>query len=136
MLSNEALYDKCIKSCDERIESLKCRIKQIEIGRFMVKLMFPDEPQPENDLLQIKNWRNNIKLVSIEKCIYEAIIKKNKSLLPLLKIKYGEEMIDSLDLASQLTTSGITPEIEYLDFSKHSLFQKKYIDKICDAYSV
>jgi hypothetical protein len=99
-------------SCDERITSMQ--------QQFLIE---PDEHE---------NHTNNIKLVEVEKVIYQSLTKQNNSsLFPMLLRKYDDLMEMSYQIAENMVKNGVTKETTYLEFCKKSLEQRDYIKKLC-----
>jgi hypothetical protein len=132
--------NECIASCDERIASVQSKLDNWKPYAGVMGLMaeiydkdedkkvFTESPQLDN----VKNYENDIKLIKVEKMMWNAF-KNNgkKEIFKHILAKYGELMIVSYDISGNMVMNGIAPEGEYLDYCKQSLEQREFIRKMC-----
>ena len=131
--------NECIASCDERIASVQSKLDNwkpyASVMGLMAKLIreedvkvFTEAPQMDN----VKTYENNIKLIKVEKMMWNAF--KNNSKKDIFKhilSKYDELMCLSYDICSNMVMNGIQAEGDYLDYCKSSLDQREFIRKMC-----
>lgn len=112
MLFDKDTINTVMTSCEERITS--------------IQQQFVKEPDKH------EHHTNNIKLVELEKVIYQSLTKQNNSsLFPMLLRKYEELMEMSYQIAEDMVKNGVIKETSYLDYCKESLEQRDYIKKLC-----
>jgi hypothetical protein len=94
------------------------------------KKVFTESPQLDN----VKNYENNIKLIKVEKMMWNAF-KNNgkKEIFKHILAKYDELMNVSYDISGNMVMNGVQPEGEYIDYCKESLEQREFIRKMCCA---
>ena len=132
--------NKLIASCDERIASVQAQLDTWKPYEMMMGLMehihdkeedkkvFSEAPHRE----ETKNNENNIKLISVEKMMWNAM--KNNSRREIFKhilAKYDELLLVSYDLSGNMVVNEILQEGKYLSFCKESLEQREFIRKMC-----
>jgi len=136
-------FKKCIASCDERIASLQVKkdkwnsyekvmsIMEIaSVARGETGDVFKNAPQLDH----IKNYKNSMELVNVEKLIYISLLnKRKKEIFPLLLAKYDDLLGMTYEIGSNMVINGLMRECEYLDFCKLSLEQRDFIKIMCDA---
>jgi hypothetical protein len=102
VLRNKKLINECIASCDERIASVQSKLDNWKpyagVMGLMAKLydkdedkkVFTESPQLDN----VKNYENNIKLIKVEKMMWNAF-KNNgkKEIFKHILAKYDELMM-------------------------------------------
>ena len=132
--------NKCIASCDERIASVQSKLDNWKpyagVMGLMAKLYDKDEDKkvfsesPQLD--KVKNYENNIKLIKVEKMMWNAF-KNNgkKEIFKHILTKYDELMNVSYDISGNMVMNGVQPEGEYIDYCKESLEQREFIRKMC-----
>jgi len=134
--------NKCIASCDERIASVQSKLDNWKPYAGVMGLMaeiydkdedkkvFTESPQ----LDKVKNYENNIKLIKVEKMMWNAF-KNNgkKEIFKHILAKYDELMNVSYDISGNMVMNGVQPEGEYIDYCKESLEQREFIRKMCCA---
>ena len=132
--------NKCIASCDERIASVQSKLDKWKpyagVMGLMEKLYDKDEDKkvfsesPQLD--KVKNYENNIKLIKVEKMMWNAF-KNNgkKEIFKHILTKYDELMMVSYDISGNMVMNGVQPEGEYIDYCKESLEQREFIRKMC-----
>ena len=132
--------NECIASCDKRIASVQSKLDNWKpydgVMGLMAKLydkdedknVFTESPQLDN----VKNYENNIKLIKVEKMMWNAF-KNNgkKEIFKHILAKYDELMIVSYDISGNMVMNGVAPEGEHLDYCKQSLEQREFIRKMC-----
>ena len=132
--------NECIASCDDRIASVQSKLDNWKpydgVMGLMAKLydkdedknVFTESPQLDN----VKNYENNIKLIKVEKMMWNAF-KNNgkKEIFKHILAKYDELMIVSYDISGNMVMNGVAPEGEHLDYCKQSLEQREFIRKMC-----
>ena len=132
--------NECIASCDERIASVQSKLDNWKpyagVMGLIAKLydkdedknVFTESPQLDN----VKNYENNIKLIKVEKMMWNAF-KNNgkKEIFKHILAKYDELMIVSYDISGNMVMNGVAPEGEHLDYCKQSLEQREFIRKMC-----
>jgi hypothetical protein len=132
--------NQCIASCDERIASVQSKLDNWKpyagaMG-LMAKLydkdedkkVFTEAPQLDN----VKNYENNIKLINVEKMMWNAFKNNgNKEIFKRLLAKYDELMVDAYEISGNMVNNDLHPEGEYLDYCKSSLEQREFIRKMC-----
>jgi hypothetical protein len=133
--------NECIASCDERIASVQSKLDNWKpyagVMGLMAKLydkdedkkVFTESPQLDN----VKNYENTIKLIKVEKMMWNALKNKNskKEIFKHILAKYDEVMNVSYDISGNMVMNGIAPEGEHLDYCKQSLEQREFIRKMC-----
>ena len=138
---NERHLNECIASCDKRISTLQSKMDNWKPYEMMMSLMekihdkeedkkvFSEAPHRE----ETKNYENGIKLVKVEKMIYNAMKTKTsrKDIFKHLLAKYDELMLVSYDISGNLVANELTKEGEYLAYCKESLNQREFIRKMC-----
>ena len=133
--------NECIASCDERIASVQSKLDNWKpyagVMGLMAKLYDKDEDKnvftesPQLDI--VKNYENIIKLIKVEKMMWNALKNKNskKEIFKHILAKYDEVMNVSYDISGNMVMNGIAPEGEHLDYCKQSLEQREFIRKMC-----
>jgi len=86
---DETLHNELMKSCDERIACIKQNIKSTH-GKILFCLLANIEEPMEGNEIYLRWTEATLKIVHIEKMIYEAIYSQTKPLLPLLLKKFDE----------------------------------------------
>ena len=132
--------NKCIASCDERIASVQSKLDNWKpyagVMGLMAKIYDKDEDKkvfsesPQLD--KVKNYENNIKLIKVEKMMWNAF-KNNgkKEIFKHILTKYDELMMVSYDISGNMVMNGVQPEGVYIDYCKESLEQREFIRKMC-----
>jgi len=116
-----------VTNCDERIKSLKSKKNSWELYNIVLKIVNLEKYQDK-----INCYENNIKLVQVEKLIYNALLKNTSKLVfPLLLAKYDDLMTLSYDISGNLVSAGINLEGEHLEYCQQSLSQREFIKSIC-----
>lgn len=122
---------KCIASCDERIE-----IQENKLGAWKNynKILDLVNMEMDNKHKQIcQNYENNIKLIKVEKMVYQNLLKtNNKAIFSKLLAKYDELMGVSYDISGNLVMLGSEKEGDHLQFCKDSLEQRKFLEILCN----
>ena len=122
---------KCIASCDERIEDQERKLDGWKAYNKILDLVNLEMEEKNKQIY--KNYENNIKLVKVEKLIYQSFLKtNNKAIFPKLLAKYDELMGISYDISGNLVMTGMEKEGDHLDFCKLSLEQRKFIEILCN----
>jgi hypothetical protein len=112
MIFDTDTINTVMASCDDRIASMQQQFLQ--------------------DAYKHEHHTNSIKLVEVEKVIYQSLTKQNNSsLFPLLLRKYDDLIEMSYEIANDMVKNGFIQEISYLEFCKESLEQRDYIKKLC-----
>ncbi len=133
--------NECIASCDERIASVQSKLDKWKPYAGVMGLManlydkdedkkvFTESPQLDN----VKNYENTIKLIKVEKMMWNAFKNKNskKEIFKHILAKYDEVMSVSYDISGNMVMNNIAPEGEHLDYCKQSLEQREFIRKMC-----
>jgi hypothetical protein len=81
---------------------------------------------------RVKHLEKGNELVKLEKLMYQTIQKGNFALLPVLKTKYMDEMVVSLDTSGNMVELGVMKESEYLFLCEGAKKQSEYMTVICD----
>lgn len=128
-------YDDCdkrIKTIEEeiRFRELKCTITRLGLPPYHASTEEHNKTQNEKSWNQLKNYQNNLRLVKIEKMIYEAREQQRTATLPLLFKKYSEAIDLSLKLGKKVATGG-----EYETFAQEAIIQRDYIKQITAGHS-
>ncbi len=137
----ESELNTLIASCDERISILQSKLAAWKPYEMMMGLMenihdkeedkkiFSEAPHRE----ETKNYENNLKLISVEKMIYNAMKTKTsrKDIFKHLLAKYDELMLVSYDISGNLVANELVMEGDYISYCKGSLDQREYIRKMC-----
>jgi hypothetical protein len=130
-----------IASCDERIASIEGRLNKwntYDIALRLAANIFKTEEEKsvfniedENAEL-IKTYKNNIKLIKVEKLIYWSLGKGDKGeIFSKLLAKYDELMGLSYDLSANMVRLGRNQEADHINYCKSSLKQREYICQMC-----
>ena len=131
----------CIASCDERIASVQLKLNDWKPYELMMGLMekihdkeedkkvFSEAPHRE----ETKNYENNIKLINVEKLMWNALKNKNakKEIFKHILAKYDDLIRVSYDMSGNMVFNGIAKEGDYLSYCKESLDQREFIRKMC-----
>ena len=121
---------KCIASCDERIEDQEKKLLGWKNYNRILDLVNMEMAEKHKQIYQ--NYENNIKLIKVEKLIYQSLLKtNNKAIFPKLLAKYDELMGVSYDISGNLVMIGSEKEGDHLNYCKISLEQRKYIEILC-----
>jgi hypothetical protein len=132
-----ATITKGLESCDERIASVQEVINALIRQKKMMETIIGVDKIPSGSFdtadIRIKNKENDIKLIKIEKMIYTAIknTRSVRAIYKKLQDKYAEQMVESIELSTQMVSLGVVDEGEHLDFCNGTKKQKKYIDILC-----
>jgi hypothetical protein len=119
-----------IMSCDERIASVQAKMDNVELFGKVLSIVNLD--MEEKHKSRIENFKNNIKLIQVEKLIYQSLAKtNNSSIFPVLLSKYDNLLGVSYDISGNMVVNGGETEGNYLDYCKQSLDQREYIKKLC-----
>jgi len=128
--------------CDERLDNIKSKIMKynfiLSLGKNDILSLVMNEGMNEDDFIKqiqetIKNYENNLKMINIEKMVYEALTKTNNSnLFPKLLAKYDELTTLSYDLAGDLIYLEGIKEGDYLDYCIDSLKTRHFVKEMCD----
>lgn len=130
-MNNPIVIAKCIASCDERIEDQERKLDGWKAYNKILDLVNLEMAEKHKQIY--KNYENNIKLVKVEKLIYQSFLKtNNKAIFPKLLAKYDELMGISYDISGNLVMTGMEKEGDHLDFCKLSLEQRKFIEMLCN----
>lgn len=122
--------------CDERIKKIEEDIKFYEYKCLLTRLGLPPfhassdvhkRTQNEKSWKGLKNCQNKLRLVKMEKMIYEAHEQQRTATLPLLFKKYNE----SVDLSLTLERNVETNEEIYREFCEKAEEQRNYIKTMC-----
>ena len=129
-----------IASCDERIASVQVKLNAWKPYEMMMGLMeeihkgedkkvFSEAPHRE----ETKNYENSIKLINVEKMMWNALKNKNarKEIFKHILAKYDELMVVSYDMSGNMVFNEIVKEGDYLSYCKESLDQREFIRKMC-----
>jgi hypothetical protein len=128
VFTTEMLF-KSVVSCDERIASIQ---KKLDSWRVYGKVLNLVDLEMETKYQEkIQTYENNIKLVQVEKLLYNALAKDNRAIFPKLLSKYDELMGVSFDLSENMVITGLNLEGDHLDYCHQSLAQREYIKKLC-----
>jgi hypothetical protein len=112
--------------CDKRIKTIKEDISFHECKCLLTRLAGNQRAENEKSWNRLKNCENNLRLVKMEKMIYEAHEQQRTATLPLLFKKYSESVDLSLTLARKVAT-----EEEYQQFCSGAKTQRDYIKIMC-----
>jgi hypothetical protein len=95
------------------------------------KKIFTEAPQ----LDKVKNYKNDIILIKVEKMMYNAMKNNNcnKEIYKHILKKYDELMCVSYDISANMSKNGVELEGEYLEYCKKSLDQREFIRKMCSV---
>lgn len=129
MVFTTEMLSKCVSSCDERIASIQEKLDSWRVYGKVLNLVDLEMETKYQD--NIQNYENNIKLVQVEKLLYNALAKGNRAIFPRLLSKYDELMGVSYDLSGNMVITGLTPEGDHLEYCNKSLAQREYIRKLC-----
>ncbi len=129
MVFTTEMLSKCVASCDERIASIQEKLDSWRVYGKVLNLV--DLEMETKYQEKIQNYENNIKLVQVEKLLYNALAKDNRAIFPRLLSKYDELMGVSYDLSGNMVITGLTPEGDHLEYCNQSLSQREYIRKLC-----
>ena len=125
-----------LADCDRRIESNAELIKEAKATEDFLKRLAPlmGGKSKATDLseIRVKYLEKGNQLVKLEKLMYQAIQKGNFALLPVLKTKYMDEMVVSLDTSGNMVELGVMKESEYLFLCEGAKKQSEYMTVICD----
>ena len=130
-----------IASCDERIAAVQVKVNAWKPYEMMMGLMekiydkeedkkvFSEAPQRE----ETRNYENSIKLINVEKMMWNALKNKNArpEIFKHILAKYDELMVASYDMSGNLTQNGLAKEGDYISYCKESLDQREFIRKMC-----
>jgi len=124
----------CIACCDKRIASVQDKLNSWKTYKIVLGLAsdcFKEEESKYFD--KIKNYENNIKLIQIEKLLYNSLANPNSKSELFKKIleKYDELMSISYDLSGNMVINGLHAEGDHLEYCSNSLSQREYIRKLC-----
>ena len=127
----QPVYDDCdkrIKRIEEdiRFHECKCLLTRLGLPPFQASTEEHKKTQNEKSWNRLKNCENNLRLVKMEKMIYEAHEQQRTATLPLLFKKYS----DSVDLSLTLGKKVATGE-EYQQFCSGAKTQRDVIKKMC-----
>ena len=122
MTAFQPAYDHC----DERIKTIQEDIKFHECKCLLTRLMGNQRAENEKSWNRLKNCENNLRLVKMEKMIYEAHEQQRTATLPLLFKKYSESVDMSLTLGKKVAT-----EEEYQQLCSGAETQRDYIKIMC-----
>ena len=118
-----------LSSCDRRIAAIQKRLDSWVVYGKVLSLVDLEMETKHQD--RLKNCENNIKLVQVEKLIYNALAKNNRAIFPKLLSKYDELMEVSFDLSGKMVITGENQEGDHLEYCKASLGQRDYIRRLC-----
>ena len=132
-----ATITKGLIKCDERIASAQETIDNLTLRKKMMETIIGVDKIPsgsfDNADIRIKNRENTIRLIKIEKMIYTALrnTRSVRAIYKKLQDKYAEQMVESIELSTQMVSMGVVDEGIHLDFCNGTRDQKEYIDMLC-----
>lgn len=130
-MTDPIVIAKCIASCDERIGEQERKLLGWKNYNKILDLVNLEMAEKHKQIYQ--NYENNIKLIKVEKLIYQSLLKtNNQAIFPKLLAKYDELMGVSYDISGNLVMTGMEQEASHIDFCKISLEQRKYIEVLCN----
>ena len=133
--------NELISSCDERMAKIEVKMNAWKPYEMMMGLMekihdkeedkkvFSEAPHRE----ETKNYENSIKLINVEKMMWNAMKNKNarKEIFKHILAKYDELMRVSYDISGNMVFNEIAKEGDYISYCKGSLDQREFIRKMC-----
>lgn len=119
--------DKRIKAIEEeiRFHELKCLITRLALPPYHNSSEQHKTRENEKSWNEWKNHENDLRLVKIEKMIYEAREQQRTATLPLLFKKYSDTINKSLQLGKKVVTGE-----EYETFVREAIIQRDYIAQL------
>lgn len=105
MVFTTEILSKCVASCDERIASIQEKLDSWRVYGKVLNLV--DLEMEAKYQEKIQNYENNIKLVQVEKLLYNALAKDNRAIFPRLLSKYDELMGVRYDLSGNMVITGL-----------------------------
>ena len=104
-MMDESSYSELMMSCDERIASKNRDIKATH--KNILFCLLADIKEPMEICEVYMDWTEaTLKIVQIEKMIYEAIYAQHKTLLPLLLKKFDECLVETCEIRPAKQWSG------------------------------
>jgi hypothetical protein len=139
MIFPNEFLSEVIPHCDERIATAQSKLDSC--NKLLLFLAGIHEQDEDNTVFKmeankvfhkIKQLKNNIQLVKVEKVIYQALGKNNNgALFPKLLQKYSDLMADSYELSGNMVKLNAVEEQEHLVYCAKSLKQRDYIERLC-----
>ena len=125
-------FERMMKHTDERIEDAEIKIMGYRV-QIMMGMAHNDEKILFRNRLYIKEKLNSIKLMRVEKLIYQSLFinNNNSRLFPLLLSKYATLMTDNLEHASELVNCDAIDMNTYMEHCEDSVKQHEYIKNLC-----
>ena len=131
---DETLYNELMKSCDERIACIKQNIKSTH-GKILFCLLGNIEEPMEGNEIYLRWTQATLKIVQIEKMIYEAIYSQTKPFTSFLLKKFDECLVETCEISEALVRVGITKEIRHLEYTKKTIPQHEFMTLLCELHS-
>jgi hypothetical protein len=124
--------ERMMKDTDERIENAEIKIMGFRVN-IMMGMGQNDEKKMFRNRLLMKERENSIKLMRVEKLIYQSLFGNNNNsrLFPLLLSKYATLMTDDLEFASELVNCDFIDMSTYMAHCEDSVKQHEYIKNLC-----
>ena len=133
-MMDDSLYNELMTSCDERIACIKQDIKATH--KKILFCLLADIKEPMEGCEVCLNWTEaTLKIVQIEKMMYEAVHAQNKPLLPLLLKKFDECLVETCEISEAMVRVGITKEIRHLEYTKKTIPQHEFMTLLCELHS-
>ena len=108
------VVDVCIAECDEHIAYIQIELDNMRpyiIGQMVMAKLYDKDFTEAPKMIYVKDYENNIKLIKVEKMMWNAF--KNNSKKDIFKhilSKYDELMCLSYDIAGNMVLNGIQVE--------------------------
>ena len=137
-----------IAHCDVKIQEIKSREEYsfYNNGIYEVDIAITNTVMRDVGLTRAEEFKKicqdeivvlntQIKLVQIEKQIYNALIKttRNASLFPLFLSKVDELIANLYEIFEEFVRIGLREEVDYLALCKDSLKMRNYLKDLCWA---
>ena len=129
---NKKMLRSSISDCNNRLTQMN---KTAELHEpWKNRLMFNFDSDGLDQLnLCIKLYENTVKIVKVEKMVYEAILNKtNKRIFPILLSKYDELTTQHFEINSDMVNAGGLDTQSYYDDCKTSMETREMIKVFCE----
>jgi hypothetical protein len=132
MFQNEKMLRASVSNCNERLTQMNKSAELHEPWKNRLRFNFDSDGLDQLNLC-IKNYENAVKIVKVEKMVYEAILNKtNKRIFPILLSKYDELMTHHFDINSDMVNAGGLDTQSYYDDCKTSMQTREMLKVFCE----
>ena len=122
-----SLIAQALVDCDNRIDHLSNSLNSLEVLCKLEHIMKnADGPLNLDENINILNCKTKIKIIKIEKLIYQSEIKSKEVFDKLLE-KYDTLLNLSYQYSEDLVKNGYMNESEHIDYCKDSLIYRNAV---------